>query len=304
MGRKNNSNANSSYETSGTRQNDESGMRSLTRHREYYLSDGTLYIMIGTTMFRIHAYFFEREAKNFYTKLLDPTSPGEVKKGMSESTAIIVDDCTVRELNCFYGRYNIYHAATEDFFSILRLAAIWDFPEIRAFALREVQRREDEIPLVERIVLYHNYKAPQEYLVPLYAQLCSRPQAPTDEETKQIGENIGWGEVVRVFRARETVRTDSWSPTDSGTPLSPLPKGKNERDTYSTISRPLDLDVDRIDLHTQKNANGRTNDREKARAEKEREKAEREKEKAEKEGKKDGSKSHLDPSTGLYSPLS
>jgi hypothetical protein len=52
-------------------------------------------------MFRIHSYFFEREANNFYTKLLDPTSPGVEKQGISESTAIIVDVCEVKEFEMF-----------------------------------------------------------------------------------------------------------------------------------------------------------------------------------------------------------
>ncbi|KAH6910242.1 hypothetical protein BKA70DRAFT_1466657 [Coprinopsis sp. MPI-PUGE-AT-0042] len=212
-------------------------MRSLTRHREYYLSDGTLYIMIGTTMFRIHAYFFEREAKNFYTKLLDPTSPGEVKKGMSESTAIIVDDCTVRELNCFYGRYNIYHAETEDFF-LSSLGGIWDFPEIRAFALREVRRRETK-SLV---------KGSSSTITTRRRRSISSPLRPTLLPTASAdgrGDETDWGRTSDgvkscAFSERETVRTDSWSPTDSGT-LSPLPKGKNERDTYSTISSIMQL---------------------------------------------------------------
>ncbi|TFK26268.1 hypothetical protein FA15DRAFT_297983 [Coprinopsis marcescibilis] len=237
-------------------------MKSISHHKEYFLVGGDLYILINTTMFRIHSYFFRREAKNFYSKLLDPTSPGEQKHGTSENTAIIVENATIQQFErflwVFYNPlYDIYQADISDWFSILRLAHEWDFPNVKRFALREIRRREDEIELVKRIVLYQDYKAPAEYLVPLYAELCARPTSPTEGEAQLLG----FERTLKIFRAREQVRSDG--------SISPLPKGKSPVDTYPTISSVLGLPTfvfdkdyeDTINVKTPKptkNPNGRT----------------------------------------------
>lgn len=111
----------------------------------------------------------------------------------------------------------------------MRLAHEWDFPQVKRFALREIKRRENEVDLVKRIVLYKDFHAPEAYLVPLYAELCSRPQSPTDDESDQLGMPLA----LKIFRAREAIRSDG--------SVSPLPKGKTEIDTYPTIASVLGL---------------------------------------------------------------
>ncbi|KAJ2930147.1 hypothetical protein H1R20_g6969, partial [Candolleomyces eurysporus] len=195
-------------------------MKYLELHSKYYLVGGDLFVL--------------REAKNFYTKLLDPVSPGDEKRGTSETNAIRVESVTVEEFEhflwVFYNpRYDIYEADLKVWFSILRLAHRWGFPQVTEFALREIKRREDEIDLVRRIVLYQNYNAPAEYLVPLYAQLCARATSPTDEETSLLGIE----QTLKVFVARERIRSSGG--------VSPLPSGTKETDTYPAISSVLGL---------------------------------------------------------------
>ena len=125
--------------------------------------------------------------------------------------------------------YDIYEADIKVWFTILRLAHQWAFPQVIEFALREIKRREDEVDLVRRIVLYQNYNAPAEYLVPLYAQLCSRATSPTDEETALLGME----QTLKVFVARERIRSSGG--------VSPLPQGLRETDTYPAISSVLGL---------------------------------------------------------------
>lgn len=126
-------------------------------------------------------------------------------------------------------KYDIYEAEIDVWFTILRLAHEWGFPEVTRFALREVKRRESEVSLVQRIVLYQRYNAPAEYLVPLFAELCARPTSSTDEETVLLG----FEQTVKIFKARERIR--------SGGGVSPLPPGIKEPDTYPTISSILGL---------------------------------------------------------------
>lgn len=210
----------------------------LRHHPEYYLTGGDLLIQIEDTVFRVHSHFFRREAKKFYPKQLDPGYEADDKRGLSEDKAVVIESsvATVDEfaqlLWVFYNPlYNIYEADITTWFTILRLAYIWEFPEVTRFALQEVRRRDKEIGLVERIVLYQQYKAPAEYLVPLFAELCARPMGPTDEEIRLLGLE----QSVKVFRARERVRSSDG--------VYPLPEGVKERDTYPVISEVLELPV-------------------------------------------------------------
>jgi hypothetical protein len=125
--------------------------------------------------------------------------------------------------------YDIYDADIYVWFTILKLAHKWEFPVVKDFALRELRRREAEIPLVTRIKLYQDYEAPPEYLVPLFSQLCSREIGPTDEETAELGSEL----MCQVWRAREVLRSAGGS--------SPLPSGVTPKDTYAVVSEVMTL---------------------------------------------------------------
>jgi len=73
----------------------------------------------------------------------------------------------------------------------------WDFPKIHAFALKRLNNLF--VPLVERIVLYKSCSVPFEHLLPLYAELCTREEALSLEES--IG--LGWELVVPILQVRE-----------------------------------------------------------------------------------------------------
>ncbi|KAJ2921896.1 hypothetical protein H1R20_g15196, partial [Candolleomyces eurysporus] len=206
---------------------------------------GDLFILIDDVMFKIHSYFFKREARNFFDDVPitghTPVPPlGEEDRGRSEAQAVRILDVTVGEFEhflwVFYNpSYSIYDAPISSWFSILKLAHRWDFPVVKDFALRELKRREREVSLVKRIRLYHDYGAPPEYLVPLYGELCARDLTPTEDEAVELG----FEQMYRVFKARELLR----STVDAGAdgPLSPLRDGMTEQETYPTIAEVFGL---------------------------------------------------------------
>ncbi|KAJ2921893.1 hypothetical protein H1R20_g15201, partial [Candolleomyces eurysporus] len=221
------------------------GSRWVLKHEKYYMVGGDLFVLIDDVLFKIHSYFFQREARTFFD---DPPANGAAPepavgdaKGRSEDRPIRILDVTVEEFEqflwVFYNpRYDIYDAPIASWFSILRLAHRWDFPVVKDFALRELKRREKEVPLVTRIRLYQDHGAPPEYLVPLYGELCSRDLTPTEEEATELG----FERMYRVFKARELLR----SPADASgndPPLSPLPEGMTEEETYPTIEKVFGL---------------------------------------------------------------
>ncbi|TEB21542.1 hypothetical protein FA13DRAFT_1779197 [Coprinellus micaceus] len=214
------------------------GLNYIVHHQKYYLPGGDLYVLINGVMFKIHSYFFNRESTFFVdvSTSADPTSATdeEGEKGKSEDRAIRFLDVTVEEFEqflwVFYNpTYDIYDADVQSWFSILKLAHRWDFPVVKDFALRELKRRETEIPLVTRIKLYQDNEAPPEYLVALFSQLCSREFGPTDEETVELGLE----QTCRVWRAREMLRSPGGS--------SPLPSIVTQKDTYAIVSGVMDL---------------------------------------------------------------
>lgn len=97
------------------------------------------------------------------------------------------------------------------------------------FALRELRRRESEVPLVTRIRLYQEYEAPAEYLVPLFGQLCAREVPPTNEEIAELG----YEQMCYVWRAREALRFPEG--------LSPMPADSTQADVYSVVSQVMGL---------------------------------------------------------------
>jgi hypothetical protein len=47
--------------------------------------------------FRVHRYFFERESEHFQMRFLAPAKPGKQREGMTEGTAMILEDVDVAE---------------------------------------------------------------------------------------------------------------------------------------------------------------------------------------------------------------
>ncbi|KAF6750263.1 hypothetical protein DFP72DRAFT_818034 [Ephemerocybe angulata] len=219
------------------------GLRYVAHHERYYLVGGDLFVLVSRTsidgvMFKIHSYFFKRESRNFFDDAPPPTpsssAPEVDDRGTCEDRAIHILDVTVQEFEqflwVFYNPlYSVYDADITAFFSILKLAHRWDFPVVKDFAIRELRRREDEVPLVRRIRLYQEYDAPAEFLVPLYAELCAREWSPTDNEV----EELGYEQMYYVMKARETLRSTGG--------ISPLPSGMTQLETFSTIENVFGL---------------------------------------------------------------
>ncbi|KAJ6627681.1 hypothetical protein B0H10DRAFT_1993723 [Mycena sp. CBHHK59/15] len=182
---------------------------------EFYLMGGDLYCLVENKIFRIHRYFFKREAGV-------PAMPGAPRIGTSDDNAIVLDNVRSTDfaklLWVFYNpKYSLYDATVEDWSTILGLAHRWDFAEVKSLAVREIEKLQ--MPDIERIVLYHQLKVDEDYLIPHYAAVCVRPELLTVEEGLRLGMKI----VIPLSRARECVRnvgangSRSPSPTGLGT---------------------------------------------------------------------------------------
>ncbi|KAK0212412.1 hypothetical protein DFS33DRAFT_24506 [Desarmillaria ectypa] len=180
----------------------------IKKHELYYIKGGDVYFLVQEYMFRVHRHFFDRESPKFRQMFGDPTSPGKEHEGSSPGTAFRLDDISAEEFThflwVFYNpRHSLYDASTDVWVNILHTACEWSFPEVKALAIRELDRKS--MSLVDRIVLYHKYRVDPTVLAPLYAKLCSRDEPVSTEESLRLGVET----VVRIFHARERLRSSS-----------------------------------------------------------------------------------------------
>lgn len=209
----------------------DSSFKSLRNHDEYYLSSGDLFLLVENVHFRVHRYFFERESQHFKAQLSTPASPGSARLGTSESNAILIENVSANDfcklLWVFYNpKYSLYQASLEDWSAILSLADKWDFPEVKALCVRELEQLT--FPDVERIALYRQYHIDENLLIPRYAALIARELPLTLEEGQRLGMEIA----LKIAGARECARSN---PASDGT-RSPAPSGL-ERTEIETIVR-------------------------------------------------------------------
>lgn len=101
--------------------------------------------------------------------------------------------------------YSIYDATTEDWAAILGLAHHWQFSEIKALVVRELEKQV--IPSITKIVIYHRYAVERNLLLPSYVDLCLREQTLDYEEAKDLGLETS----MMIMQTREIIRKSDGS---------------------------------------------------------------------------------------------
>jgi hypothetical protein len=122
-------------------------------------------------------------------------------------------------------KYSIYEASVDEWSSILKLAHQWDFNEVKAFALRELEQLE--MPALQKIILYHTHDIDRSLLRASYTALTVRDEHISIEE----GMVLGLETALRLAHAREIARAPVFNGKKSGTPRSHINLGDSELDT-------------------------------------------------------------------------
>jgi hypothetical protein len=130
---------------------------------------------------------------------------------------LVLDDVTKAEFErllwVFYNpKYSLYDANIEEWTSILKLAHQWDFKEVKELAIRGLESLQ--IPALQKVILYHEYKVDRNLLQAAYTALTVRDDPITLEE----GRDLGLETVLQLARARETAR----APRRAGNPRAPI----------------------------------------------------------------------------------
>lgn len=193
----------------------------IVRHGEYYLHGGDVIFRVENYIFRVHRFFFTRDSAYFRDKLPHPPPPGEFTKGSSDNNPFILEGALTvdfeRFLWVFYNpKYSVYEANVEEWTSILKLAHQWDFIEVKALALRELELLE--IPALQKIIIYQTHAIDRNLLHDAYTTLATRDEPITIEE----GRALGLETALQLARAREIARAPVFSGKKSGVPRSPV----------------------------------------------------------------------------------
>jgi hypothetical protein len=106
----------------------------------------------------------------------------------------------------------------------LKLAHQWDFIEVKALAIRELENLP--VPPLPKIVLYQKYSIDRNLLKHALTALTIRDEALAIEE----GREIGLETALDLARAREIARSPVFSGKKSGNPRSPVHLAGSELD--------------------------------------------------------------------------
>jgi hypothetical protein len=118
-------------------------------------------------------------------------------------------------------KYSLYDATVEEWTSILKLAHQWDFIEVKALAIRELENLR--IPALQKIVIYQTYEVDKKYLQAAFTALAVRDEPISVEE----GRELGLETALQLARAREAARAPN---KRSGNPRSPVNIAGSELD--------------------------------------------------------------------------
>jgi hypothetical protein len=143
--------------------------------------------------------------------------------------------CIPCHLTPVHRTYSLYEATVEEWSMILELAHIWDFPQVKDLAIRELEEMSMSMSHIDKIVLYHNCGVDESYLLSCYSALCSREETITVEE----GLKLGIETALQLARARECARS-KWKANEG---RSPLPDDFQDADMRSLIIQSFNLPV-------------------------------------------------------------
>ncbi|KAG8221239.1 hypothetical protein J3R82DRAFT_1401 [Butyriboletus roseoflavus] len=174
------------------------GVTTMNKHGEYYFRDGNICFLVENTIFRLHRHFFERES-DYFRERLNPSSEGE---DGSPNSPYIIHDVKSDEFAHFVWvwynpQYTFSKQEKQKWLTILRLATLWRFHEIRKLAIRHLEKLKLEP--IEKITTYKQYSVDSELLLPSYVSLCRSPKLPSPAE----GKILTMETVLKLASARE-----------------------------------------------------------------------------------------------------
>ncbi|KAF8589487.1 hypothetical protein K439DRAFT_1523220 [Ramaria rubella] len=181
---------------------------STRRHKIYYFDNDQVIFLVEETLFNVHRSILLRHSAVFRDMFDMPPTAGEPVEGTSDQNPIRLGNVSAldfeRLLAILYPPVIGEHSATlPEWISILQLASLWLFDDIRCLAIRELATFE--IEPVQKVAIALQNDVP-EWLHPSYMALCERPNPLTVEEARRLGVEV----VALLACAREIFRDNRY----------------------------------------------------------------------------------------------
>ncbi|EPT03265.1 hypothetical protein FOMPIDRAFT_1047253 [Fomitopsis schrenkii] len=182
----------------------------VIRRSRFFVEPETVYLRVRDGdkheehLFRIHRYFLERDSELFRGMFACPPTKGSIE-GQTEETAIHLPGVVPYELEClmaflYEGMYDRV-VPLEEWIALLSVSSRLLFDKIREHAISAIERHAPPLEPARKILLATKHDIPR-WLHPAFTELCTRPDALSEDETSELGAEIA----ARVGRARDMVR--------------------------------------------------------------------------------------------------
>ncbi|KAJ7701988.1 hypothetical protein B0H16DRAFT_1250227, partial [Mycena metata] len=159
---------------------------------------------VENVFFRVPRWQFDNNSGIFATTFSLP-QPGEKGEGSDDEHPFQLDGITRVEFQTFLKVLYPLSAVPKtptlsptEWISVLKLASLWDFIEVRDFAITELRFYAESLDCVARILLGRRYDV-STWIRSGYTELARRRTAITSEEAMKIGYEVA----LQISQLRE-----------------------------------------------------------------------------------------------------
>ncbi|KAH9856712.1 hypothetical protein C2E23DRAFT_689331, partial [Lenzites betulinus] len=180
---------------------------SPTPHADYYFEDGNLIVLVENTLFKLFRSTFTRHSVVFRDLFSLPTGQdGQKAEGQDDTNPLTFSGISATDFErllwvLYPPNYGIHKAKSADeWHSILSLASRWEFTDVRALAIRQLQTLD--MPPVDRILLAQEFDIGGRWALAAYTALCERPTPLSLAEATRLGLETA----TTIAQLREQIR--------------------------------------------------------------------------------------------------
>jgi len=190
-------------DTSGSEMSEQSGSEEdeVFEDESYYFAD--VVFLVEDRLFKVPRRYFEEDSEIFRDMFRLPVPKNVVPEGRSKEKPLhlvgIGKNDFKQLLKVMYPRnFGQEESLTvPEWTSVLKLATMWEFGEIRKLAIRKMSQLT--IDTVEKIVMARDYHV-VEWLVPAINSIARRDEPMTLQDVNRLG----WDYVLKIAQVRES----------------------------------------------------------------------------------------------------
>ncbi|KAI0317377.1 hypothetical protein OF83DRAFT_148339 [Amylostereum chailletii] len=192
-------------------------MAIVPHHSRYYIEDRMSVFLVDGQLFKVHRYQLEQESTVFKDMFQSPPSDKGVE-GETDDNPIVLPD-SLREFEALLDF--IYSRMHDDFSSfnitrwtdLLVITSKYQFDKIRARAIAELSKKENDLDPVDEILLSQKCDVPEWILLAL-VKLVVKTETPSNADASRLPFDL----LMNLWRAREEFKVAEATPRSGPLP--------------------------------------------------------------------------------------